>query len=119
MAILGPVNFFAAGGILFAFHESTPAGKAVIAFLLFGSLLSWSVIVTKLLELRVARRQTRRFLFKFRSSRKPLQVFLSRESFAGSPAYAVYVAGCRELCFHLVGNYRLDVSGTRRCCCCC
>lgn len=114
MAIPGMVNFFAAGGILFAFDKSTPAGKLVIAALLLASLLSWSVIITKLSEIRQARRQTNRFLKKFRASRKPLQVFLSRESFVGSPAYAVYVAGCRELCYHLLGSSELDETSAAR-----
>jgi biopolymer transport protein ExbB/TolQ len=114
MVNLGTVNFFAAGGILFAFEKSTIAGKFVIAALLLASLLSWSVIVTKLSEIRVARRQTNRFLKKFRASRKPLQVFLSRESFAGSPAYAVYIAGCRELCYHLLGSSELDETSAAR-----
>ncbi len=114
MVIPGTVNFFAEGGILYAFNESTLPGKLVILALLFASLLSWSVIVTKLSEIRLAKRQTHRFLLKFRSSRKPLQVFLSRESFAGSPAYAVYVAGCRELCFHLLGSSELDETSAAR-----
>ncbi len=108
MVIPGTVNFFAEGGIVYAYNEATLPGKLVIGGLLLASILSWSVIFTKLREIGLARRQTGRFLKKFRASRKPLQVFLSRESFAGSPAYAVYLAGCRELCFHLLGTSDLD-----------
>jgi len=108
------VNFFAAGGLVFAFDKSTIAGKLVILALAAASLLSWSVIISKLGELRLAHRQTARFLKKFRASRKPLQVFLSRESFAGSPAYAVYLTGCRELCYHLVGSSEIDETTAAR-----
>ncbi|MDE1170159.1 MAG: MotA/TolQ/ExbB proton channel family protein [Verrucomicrobium sp.] len=115
MVIVPWVNFFAeSGGLLFAFGHSTPAGKFVIAALLLASLLSWSVIITKLSEFRLARRQDARFFQKFHSSRRPLAIYLSRESFPGSPAYAVYAAGCRELCYHLVGSTELDGAAAAR-----
>jgi len=108
------VNFFAAGGLLFAFDHSTPAGRFVIATLLVASLVSWSVIVSKMSEIALAKKQTARFLAKFRASRKPLQVFLSRESFPGSPVYEIYRAGCRELCYHLTGSSEIDEMTAQR-----
>ena len=102
------VNFFAAGGLLFALEHSTPAGRFVIGTLLIASLVSWSVIASKQSEVSLAKKQTARFLAKFRASRKPLQVFLSRETFHGSPVYEVYRAGCRELCYHLTGSSEID-----------
>ena len=62
-------NFLASGGILFAFDKSTIAGKLVIMALMMGSIVSWSVIISKTRQLDLARRQTARFLKKFRSSR--------------------------------------------------
>ncbi|WP_093282680.1 MotA/TolQ/ExbB proton channel family protein [Verrucomicrobium sp. GAS474] len=108
------VNFFAAGGLLFAFEHSTPAGRFVIGTLLIASLVSWSVIASKWSEIRLAKKQTARFLAKFRASRKPLQVFLSRETFHGSPIYEVYRAGCRELCYHLTGSAEIDEMTVQR-----
>ena len=108
------VNFFAAGGLLFAFNHSTPAGRFVIGTLLIASLVSWSVIISKRSEIALAKKQTARFLAKFRASRKPLQVFLSRETFHGSPIYEVYRAGCRELCFHLAGSTEIDETTSQR-----
>ena len=107
-------NFLASGGILFAFDKSTIAGKLVIMALMMGSIVSWSVIISKTRQLDLARRQTARFLKKFRSSRKPLQIFLTRETFSQSPAYAVYVHGCRELSYHLVGSSEIDETSAAR-----
>ena len=100
--------FLAEGGLVFAFDRSTIAGKSVILTLLIASIISWTVIITKFRQLKVARRQSERFFKKFRSSRKPLHLFFGKESFPGSPAYEVYLAGCRELIYHSLGSSELD-----------
>jgi biopolymer transport protein TolQ len=109
-----PGLFLAEGGLLFAFDKSTFEGKLIIFFLLLASGLSWTVIIVKLNQIRRARRQTARFMKKFRTSRKPLQVFFSKETFPGSPAYAVYVAACQELCYHMLGSTELDETAAVR-----
>jgi len=108
MLLPGAVNFFADIGIVYAFWHSNVAGKLVIAALLFGSIFSWTVMVTKLVMVRRARRETARFLRRFRTARKPLAIYQTREAYPGSPAYSVYLAGCRELTFHLLGTTEID-----------
>ena len=108
MLMLGPVNLFADVGILYAYEHSNPAGKAVIACLVFGSIFSWSVMVSKIYMVRRARSSTRRFLKRFRTARKPLAIYQNRENYPDSPTYAVYLAGCRELTFHLLGTSEID-----------
>jgi biopolymer transport protein ExbB/TolQ len=112
MLALAP--FLADGGIVFAFDRSTIAGKFIIIVLLLASGISWSVIITKFSQLSQARKQTERFLKKFRASRKPLNIFLSQETFHGSPAYEVYVAGCKELLYHSLGSSTLDDTSAQR-----
>lgn len=109
-----PGLFFAEGGILFAFEKSTIAGKLIIALLLLASGLSWTVIIVKMNQIKTAERQTARFMQKFRASRKPLNVFLSKDSFPGSPAYAVYTSACQEICYHLLGSTELDETAATR-----
>jgi biopolymer transport protein ExbB/TolQ len=108
MLMPGPVNLFADIGIVYAFWHSNPAGKVVIACLLFGSIFSWSVMVSKFYMVRRARISTRRFLKRFRTARKPLAIYQNREAYPDSPTYAVYMAGCRELTFHLLGTTEID-----------
>ena len=103
-----PVNFFADIGIVYAFEHSNIAGKAVIALLIFGSIFSWSVMISKFVMVRRARAETARFLRRFRASRKPLAIFQNRELYPDSPTYAVYLAGCKELTFHLLGTTEID-----------
>jgi biopolymer transport protein TolQ len=108
MLLSGGVNFFAEIGILYAFWHSNAAGQVVIALLVFGSIFSWTVMVSKLTMVSRARRETNRLLRRFRTARKPLAIYQSREAYPGSPAYAVYLAGCRELTFHLLGTTEID-----------
>jgi biopolymer transport protein TolQ len=114
MLLSGGVNFFADIGIVYAFWNSNVAGKAVIACLLFGSIFSWSVMVSKFFLVNRVRRETNRLLRRFRTARKPLAIYQSRETYPGSPAYAVYLAGCRELTFHLLGTTEIDDTFTQR-----
>jgi biopolymer transport protein ExbB/TolQ len=102
------VNLFADSGIVYAFWHSNTAGKLVIGILLFGSIFSWSVMVTKIAMVRRAKRETAQFLRRFRTARKPLAIYQNRETYPGSPAYHVYLAGCRELTFHLLGTTEID-----------
>ena len=108
MLLSSGVNFFGEVGIAYAFWNSNLAGKAVIACLLCGSIFSWSVMISKIVMVRRAKRETLRLLRRFRTARKPLAIYQSRESYSGSPAYAVYLAGCRELTFHLLGTTEID-----------
>lgn len=96
MESLGLVNYFAAGGLVYAFEKATPASKLILFLLLLASSLSWTVIFTKLGQLRYARRQTRRFLQRLRSD-AIYAPFVNRERFPGSPEHAVYSAAFREL----------------------
>jgi biopolymer transport protein TolQ len=108
MLLSGGVNFFGEIGILYALWHSNAAGQVVIALLFFGSAFSWAVMISKLIMVNRARRETNRLLRRFRTARKPLAIYQSREAYPGSPAYAVYLAGCRELTFHLLGTTEID-----------
>ena len=108
MLMSGGVNFFGEIGIAYAFWNSNFAGKAVIACLCVLSVFSLTVIVSKLYMVRRAKRDTYRLLRRFRTARKPLAIYQSRESYPDAPAYAVYLAGCRELTFHLLGTTEID-----------
>jgi len=106
MLVLHAVNCFAqiaapeqsGGGIVYAFQHSNYAGKAVIFVLMLGSIFSWSVMGSKIYMISRARKATR----------KPLVIYQNRELYADSPMYSVYLAGCRELTFHLLGTTEID-----------
>ncbi len=96
------------GGLVFAFQESTLPGKVILALLFLASIFSWSVMITKYRVLRVAQRQRRSFLDRFRADRQPLTLFAEQARFEGTPIFAVYKAGCRELTLQLLGSTEVD-----------
>jgi biopolymer transport protein ExbB/TolQ len=106
--IYGLFPLLASGGLMYAFRESTIEGKLVLFSLFIASLFSWSVMISKFLLVSRAKKATALFLKKFRATRKPLNLYQARERFADAPAYAVYLAGCRELSYHMMGTEELD-----------
>jgi len=107
---MAPLSFpiLASGGLIFAFQESTIAGKVVLVTLFMGSIFSWSVMLTKIRVIQLARKQSRLFLERFRADRQPLRLYESQMRFPGTPIFSVYKAGCRELTFHLLGSQEVD-----------
>lgn len=94
--------------LIFAFEKSTLPGKTILLLLFVASIFSWSVMITKLRVLAKARRQRRAFLDYFRAERQPLKLYTERARFDGTPIFSVYRAGCRELCFQLLGSAEVD-----------
>ena len=84
-----------------------PARRSSSA-LCFGSIFSWSVMVSKILMIRRAKKETRRFLKRFRTARKPLAIYQNREAIPIRRPMRSIMAGCRELTFHLLGTTEID-----------
>jgi biopolymer transport protein TolQ len=97
-------------GLVYSFLESTIEGKIVLLLLFFCSIFSWSVMVTKIRYLNLARRQSERFSALFRRERAPLKIYEQGLHFEVSPLYEIYKAGCVELCFQLLGSSDVDES---------
>ena len=98
----------ASGGILFAFENSTFAGRAVLLSLFVASIFSWTVMWTKWRMISRAQRRRDQFLELFRTDRQPLRIYTDRLRFEGAPVFAVYKAGCRELTYQLLGASDVD-----------
>lgn len=84
-------------GIGFAIRQSNLAGKIIVAILFVGSIFAWSVMLTKLKEIRLARVMTFRFLQAYRKENHPAGLFLKRSRFEGSPLYVIYDRTCQAL----------------------
>ena len=63
---------------------------------------------TKMRVVRYARRQAENFRNHFRADRQPLRLYTAGAHFEGTPLYDVYLAGCEELTFHLLGSAEVD-----------
>lgn len=86
--------FLPVADVFFAFRESALPGKIIVLVLFAGSIVAWSVMVTKFIELQRATRQSRSFVRMYRDEEHPVALFLKRRRFPESPHYRVYEAGC-------------------------
>jgi len=80
-----------------AFMRANTAGKALVVLLFIGSVVAWSIMVTKFKEYRRANRESKRFLAVYQSEPQPLALIMKRQSFPGCPLYIMYRAACRTL----------------------
>jgi biopolymer transport protein ExbB/TolQ len=98
--------FLAEGGgaLSFAFQKVTTEGKVTIVMLILVSIFSWTVMITKALQLYKASKSSKKFFTSYRATRDPLEIFNKNDDFPGAPAYEVYYTGAEELGYHLKNN---------------
>jgi biopolymer transport protein TolQ len=96
--------FFAAAGaksgqleLVYIWDQATPEGKAVIFCLLIFSIVAWSVMISKAIQMRRAKRLNQLFSSEYRSQKSVLDVFDRRVQAEGCPMFMVYQAGSLEL----------------------
>ena len=104
---------FASGALQFAFEKATLEGKITIGALVIVSLFSWSVIITKILQLWRASSASKKFFAAYHETREPLDLHRKGVKFDGAPAYELYVAGQEELQFQLT-KHPVVVKGEAR-----
>ena len=98
-----PIFFAAVAGrsskpeLLYIWEQATPEGKAIIVCLGLFSILAWSVMISKALQMRRARRLNQFFTTEFGTQQKVLDMFDRRIQAEGCPFFAVYQAGSVEL----------------------
>jgi biopolymer transport protein TolQ len=88
---LGDVN------VIDILSETGPVGQLVLAILVLLSVLSWAIILQKVLAYRTIERQTATFLDVFRRSSKFSEVQSVCPSLPASPLVGVFQAGYAEL----------------------
>ena len=83
--------------LLYVWEQATPEGKAIILCLLIFSIIAWSVMIAKALQMRRVKRLNQFFNAEFRTQKNVLDVFDRRIQAAGCPLFMVYQAGSLEL----------------------
>jgi biopolymer transport protein TolQ len=89
--------------LIYVWTQATPEAKAIIACLVVFSILAWSVMVSKVIQMRRARRLNHYFNEEFRAQKKVLDIFDRKLQVEGCPLYAVYQTGCGQLDARLRG----------------
>ncbi len=91
----------ASGALQFAFEKATPEGKTTICVLATLSMFSWTIIITKLRQLIIARSAAKKFFAAYAATRDPMDIQKRGETFDGAPAYQLYERGAEELAYQL------------------
>jgi biopolymer transport protein ExbB/TolQ len=99
-------------GFAYALDQSHLPGLVITGTLLLLSVISWSVMFSKLFMVGQAARRNYRFMNGFRQARSVLEPYDRNVTIPGSPLFGIYRAACRELTVHLAGV--LDPDEARR-----
>lgn len=94
----------ASNAFQFAIQQATPEGKTTMCCLFILSMFSWTVIIRKFIQLKVARNKSKKFFEAYASTRDPLDILKRGEEFDGAPAYGLYARGAEELSYQLKNN---------------
>jgi len=89
--------------LVYVWDRATPEAKVIIVCLLVFSILAWSVMISKVIQMRRARKLNHYFNEEFRSQKNVLDLFDRKLQVDGCPLYEVYQTGCVELNARLRG----------------
>src|SRR3954447_4181169 len=97
--------------LLYVIEQATPEAKAIIFVLIVFSIVAWSVMIGKAVQMRKAKKLNRFFSTEFRTQKAVLDVYDRRVQAEGCPLFALYQAGSLELDARLKNP---DGSGRRK-----
>ena len=89
--------FFCGDAIAVCLEPGNDEARVIIFCLGGFSVIAWSVMVSKALQMRKAKKLNQLFEAEFRKQRKVLSIFDRKLEVSGCPFFAVYEEGCREL----------------------
>ncbi len=90
--------------LVYVWHQATIEAKAIIVCLVFFSIIAWSVMIGKALEMRRAKKLNQCFNTEFRTQKSVLEIFDRRIRVEGCPLFMVYQSGSSELDGRLKGE---------------
>ena len=88
--------FFAKSELLFILDRATPEGKANILSLVVFSIFAWSVMASKAVQMRRAKKLNRLFEKEFRTQKSALEVYDRRVNVEDCPLFVIYQEACKE-----------------------
>lgn len=89
--------FFAESQLQYIWERAPIEGRLIIGCLVVFSVVAWSVMVYKALQMRRAKKLNRLFDIEFRNQKNPLDIYDRRIQVEGCPVFSVYQEGAREL----------------------
>ena len=96
--------FFAAAGgksgemqLVYVWNQARPEAKIIIVILAIFSIMAWSVMIRKIIQMRRAKKLNTFFSSEFRNQKHVLDLFDRRLQVDACPLFVVYATGSLEL----------------------
>lgn len=89
--------------LLYVWRQATPEAKVIIVILILFSIVAWTVMVFKAIQMRRAKKLNQFFTTEFKTQKGVLDMFDRRIQAEGCPLFAVYQSGSIELDARLKG----------------
>lgn len=102
--------FLADVELLYIWGQATLEGKIIIFVLLIFSIFAWTVMASKAMQMRRAKRLNQLFDSEFRTQKQVLDIYDRHVQVTDCPIFMVYQAGCQEL----DGRLKAPMTGERR-----
>jgi len=96
--------------LTYIWGKATPEAKVIIVVLMIFSVFAWSVMASKALQMRRARRLNHYFDAEFRAQKSVFGIFDRHLPVDGCPLFVVYQEGCTDL----QGSLQTADGGRRR-----
>jgi biopolymer transport protein ExbB/TolQ len=97
--------------MIYIWEQASPEAKAIIFCLIIFSIIAWSVMISKAMQMRRAARLNQLFNAEYRTQKNVLDVFDRKVQAEGCPQFMVYQAGSVELDARLKNS---DGTGRKR-----
>ena len=91
------MNFFAEIELVYLWDKARPEAKIIIGFLAVFSVIAWTVMAYKAVQMRRARKLNGLFDAEYRTQSGVLGIYDRRVQVEGCPMFAVYQQGCLSL----------------------
>jgi biopolymer transport protein TolQ len=85
------------GELLFIWERATLEAKIIIGILAVFSIFAWSIMASKAMQMRRAKRLNRFFDSEFRTQKHVMDVYDRRVQVDDCPTFMVYQEGCKEM----------------------
>jgi biopolymer transport protein TolQ len=95
----GPLPFASLTSLTSSFNQSDGIGKAIIYILIAMSIVAWSVMVSKWMEMKKTLLLTRQFQTLYGQQEHPFSMYAAKKRFMASPLYTIYLAAAKEAAF--------------------
>lgn len=83
--------------LFYIWDKATPEAKVIIVALMIFSIFAWSVMASKAMQMRRAKKLNHFFIVEFRTQKQVLDIFDRRVQVEGCPLFTVYHEGALEL----------------------